>query len=825
MLHRFRKYTSNRGSALFMVISTMTALLISIMAMFFSMNSARQTQYAVFSEMQAEQSAKSIGEILKANIAPRVIDNWLHHTTDELATQINNLPVGGQISSGANGFKSLDPNNAALSGIDESQLGAYTVTISRLEDDGTDKCFDIMVVTSVDGKKDVYHYQFKPIMNSTTSGSSATPPSGKAELFSATGYVANDAYLNGGYYLTNVFYDTQKTYMCAFGSSGESRIGYNLGTGGDLYIGANAMTLVKDGEGKSDAISAADFEKIGAVTWGIRGNLRMEANSNYEFRPGSEIFIGGNMDYRGAFFTNKPKNGDTNPEPISVYINGDLIVNGWLQNLSNVNIYINGSLIIESGGINFSDSSKFFMTDSTKVYAPNEQIYQGQTEPSVVTNIKNRVQTWDATQTGFPGYSQDKAFKEKLDKLTTPQVYSKWELSPVTNGATKINIALDASNPSYYICANKNTAFASRVTTQGGTENGIVGDETKTVNAFEIENITVDTSSDKPRAIIIDTGDDPKNIVVLKLNGNYGTPDAMGKKPIFMWFPENPNSQLKDKGGRAVLIKGQGIVLIEVPEGTTYQDCTDQITAHYSWWKLMGGVEQDVGNGRTAYNSKNMIQEKVSHKIVSCIHKQCVAGDGCTCTRVDSTEKCSLHNVNLKTIHCDIHGDVATYCPDCESDDSEYKTEDEGWCANHVDKTAYENNFYNTLSNEEKANVQLKNGGIDYPTVNFFLVSCDENADMRFAKAVDQSSIDHNMFFGFVYAPYITFKAKGGSLMGVVKLCGGLTVSDYNIEGIDSYIGCYPEMMPQKIAALGGGNYDVGTGLSSTTKTWRIEFD
>ena len=68
MRHTLRKYLSNRGSALFMVLSTMTALLISCTAMYFSVVSSRSTQYAVFYQQQSYQSATSLADAVMASI-------------------------------------------------------------------------------------------------------------------------------------------------------------------------------------------------------------------------------------------------------------------------------------------------------------------------------------------------------------------------------------------------------------------------------------------------------------------------------------------------------------------------------------------------------------------------------------------------------------------------------------------------------------------------------------------------------------------------------------------------------------------------------------
>lgn len=58
---------------------------------------------------------------------------------------------------------------------------------------------------------------------------------------------------------------------------------------------------------------------------------------------------------------------------------------------------------------------------------------------------------------------------------------------------------------------------------------------------------------------------------------------------------------------------------------------------------------------------------------------------------------------------------------------------------------------------------------------------------------------------------------------GYVRLCGGLTVGDYDLAGFESYIGCYPDKMPNEIAGMAGGGSMAGGKLGGTTKSWKIE--
>ena len=800
MAHIFRKYTSNRGSALFMVISTMTALLISCMAMYMSMVSSRSSQYEILNQAQSYQTAQSIADIVYNSIADT--SNYGSTGGGVLMDKLKNLAIGESITTGANGFKSLDPNNSLLTEADESQLGAYSVIITRLEDKPNgDKQFDICVMASVSGNRDTVHMSI-----GYNEGSSSTPTtgninSGDSELFSATGYVPNDAYIDGGYYLTDVFYDTQFTYMNAFDSgSGENRIGYNLSTGGDLEIGTNAMTVVKSATG--GAISSTDVGKIGPVTWAIRGNFTIALNDVFDMRGGSNVYVGGDITAKHGGFFNRNDSGytgsvDVANQPINIYVNGDFTTgDGWL-NLDNKNIhmYINGSLKKgSSGGVNGMNANgiTFYLTD-----------------PSKADSYFQNVKTWDASA---PGETYTEAC-HNLGKYTQTISYYKWDISGETNESDPnqhITIKLNASANSglgldpwqctYYLSYDNNTQSAKEHLNSdctGTKENGAIG------KAFIIDDIQINDGGNYiPRTIVIDTGEDENNIINIKVKPNVGDK--------FMWFPEEG---VNCTVGRNVIIRGRGTVLINVPTGVTYQDIEGQYIMHEAWWKILNG-EEKINNNHTIYDSNRLYQDNnASSKIVPFIHRECKSGDGCVYTNSTSSNQCTVCHTALKTVHCSVHGDVSTYCPNC---DSEKEAKTEGWCENHVDRAALDSYYASNASKK----VTDSTGATIYPTTNFFLVSCDEGADFRFAKSASGGDISKNTLFGFIYAPYMTYKAAGGNNTGFIKLCGGLVVSDYDINGTNSFFGCYPEKMPSQTAGMAGGG--TITVIPSTTRSWKV---
>lgn len=821
MRHVFRKYLNNRGSALFMVISTMTALIVSCMAMYFSMVSARASQYAVFNQMQANQSAQSIAQIVLNSIA----DPSNHGTGGGLILEkLQELKIGESITTDANGFKSLDPGIAT--GMDESDLGAYAVVITRLENyPNGDSRYDIMVMSSVSGSRDAVHLEIGYNEGKTTTPDAGEDGSGgDAELFAATGYIPNDAYINGGYYLTDVFYDTQFTYMNTYGGSGENRIAQNLSTGGDLMLGTDAMTVVHSASTAS--ISPQSVAKIGPVTWAIRGNFYPMLNSDFGMRGGSQILVGGDFTFDSGNNSFYVKNGDykgveTLGDHICVYVNGDLNYSGS-DIKTNVWFFVNGNVYGVGG--NKQNNARLFVTGNATERA----------QKTSTLNTSLPIEEWPQSGTFADGLTYNEAMALLGQKTQTIDYY-KWDLSKNTSSAQHVDVRLNATNQewtddkgtkfdayqsTFIFAYDKNVESAKLIKGNGGNEVGVIGD------SFIIDSVFTHTDGNTgSETILIDTGDDPNNIMTIKLSDVTGT-------GVFTWFLDREIKNywpleygapklcmgMPNRGGRMVLLKGRGTVLIDVPKGITYQDAGYQLTGHIGWYLIEGGnVETKNYNGKNylTFNDRKP-DGQYSSKVLPYIHRECTPGDGCDFTKSTSTAKCNGCGGTLTAVSCKIHGNVNKYCNKCHPE----KDSRDDWCKNHVDNKAFEQ-FYNTLSGENKAAVTDKNG-IVYPTTNFMYVSCDESAEMMFSRTTDDKEILNNTLYGFIYAPYLSYLAsKSAQAGGVIKLCGGLTVGDYDIQAIHSYIGCYPDKMPNELAGMAGGG-EMPDKLAGTTKSWKI---
>ena len=351
----------------------------------------------------------------------------------------------------------------------------------------------------------------------------------------------------------------------------------------------------------------------------------------------------------------------------------------------------------------------------------------------------------------------------------------------------------------------------------GGNENGVKG------KSFIIDSVMTHGDGTNGQNIILDTGEDPNNIMTIKLA------DVTGDG-VFSWFVDQEETWWPEhtvtfgtclgninNHKRLVLLKGRGTVLFDLPQGVTYQDAGYQVTAHVGWFLIEGG-KISTQNDHLEFSGIQS-QGKYAADIVPYIHKTCGPGDGCEFSTDTSTVKCNECGGFQTAVKCSVHGDVNKYCATCHPE----KTSRTDWCINHVDKLNFKD-FYDGLSGTEKAWVTGKDGEIVYPTTNIMLVSCDESAEMRFSQTLDNKDIANNEFFGFIYAPYVSYLAAGGAQAGgLIKLCGGMTVGDYDIQAIHAYIGCYPDKMPNELAGLAGGGSMAGGKLPGTTKSWKVE--
>ncbi len=833
MPHVLKKYISNRGSALFMVLSTMTALLISSMAMYFSMVSSRASQYAVFNHTQANQSAQSIATIINKALTSAGNLSAPDVKGKALLDKMMSLNVGESITTTADNFASLDPTNSSATNPDVPDLGAYAVIITLTKNDPAtgEKIFDIAVLSSVDGNREIVHLEYGYSSSIENQGSP-----GESELFVATGYVPNDAYIDGGFFLTNTFFDTEFTYVGQYDSKANFLSG-NLSTGGSLIFSSYMQPIVNE-------------DRMGFLakptTWSIRGDFEQNGSNQVQLMAGSKIMIGGDAYFNAATVNSIVGKGSVGGK-IDLYILGDFNMKANMS-FENVNVYVNGDFnypaglyidfnnLYVNGNVNFAD---------TAVWGARPRI-KG---TSVAT--PDAMPKWEwAGPDDARGMSVAEV-SEELGRRTSTNTYGKWEIQDTLvqdEDGKRIKVQLNSSNTfqngvegmkTVYTIALAGSESAKPEGVNGWTADCVLGTYTNAATAV-VGGATIDGFQGKvnggnPLAIILDTGDNPDNIMALRLKP-YIDMDNNGTTETFGWIGKDG---ISNNNPFTILVKGRGSVILDVAEDATYQESNFQQFMHYSWFRILGGKEEtktgskmDSTGGWNAFSSyvydsspinggTPIDGKKPDALAASLIHDNCKGGDGCSYTTATSTNKCGVCNKEFVDITCSEHGKVNSFCPDCQEyiQDklTKFSSGGEGFCGCRIDKDKADA-FLNS-HNDIKTAISDATGVI-YPNVNIYLVSISEGSDLRFATDINGTAIMQNSFYGYIYAPYVTYKAIGSSGSGCPRFIGGLLVSDYVINDNYAFLACYPDKMPDEMAAIGGGVMQ-GNLNSKTTKSWK----
>lgn len=767
MKHVLRKYLSRRGSALFMVLSLMTALMVLVMAMYFSVVASRETQYKVFYQEQSYRSAMSISDAIMSGLQGDVWEK-VDSDSNSLFGAILALPEGGAISTNGNDFKSL-----ALAGTkeDQGEVGAYSVTITRLPNETINnqktRIYDVAITVSNGGVIDTTHTYIHIIEPD------AKATKGKTQIFASTGYVPNDVFLEGIKSYTDLFYDNEFVYLSDQG--GENRFM------SDLYAG-NSVILAKTG---------GDPGLTRPLTWAIRRDFIQKAT--LQLAPGGsrgQLLVGGDMTMQG--------------------------------DINNADIYVLGDFRYDWG--NFNNCRLFVYGD-----------IHGSPNVNNTCMANNRSTHWKDNDSLPSGVMSSGDMAKKLDVLTSSMAYAKWEindhapakdyyisyLDPSSSDYDPHTIKFDKDHYTWYI----DWQDGYTITDYFGEGNDLH------YTPYVIDGIEADwTDADSAAAsgtIVIDTGDDPANQVILRLVPNHDY-DGDDFNETFEWAPVKADGSYW-YNNMTVLVRGKGSVVMDIPneddadipEGitVTYQASNNTSIMHETWYAIFGGKVQQMGaagnrdtlafvqNGSTAALTVS------PDTAMTYIHAGC--NESCTLCdyNVDDSAECSECGNKIISITCDEHtyfdpddpdevvgGMEYTFCPECDKHLEPAKDGSGnyyGLCSNRISPSKIAT-AVNGLSAEWQTILKESGDGTNwyYPHTNIFVVSCDESADIRLATHKNGGSFEKASLWGFVYAPYMTYKGMGNGA-GWVVFCGGMVVSDYILKNYDIYLGCYPDQMPQ----------------------------
>lgn len=734
MKHALRKYLSSGGSALFMVISTMAALMILVTAMYLSVVSSRSTQLTVFNQEQAYVSSTSIADILTAYIADS------KNSSKPFVKSILSLsttPGTNSISTGDNGFEAFGGSDL------ETLLGAYSVDVTRLNDEKvsgtTYHVYDIAVTVSNSGVLETTHTYIR----------TKDPEPSKMEridrFFTGTGYLPNEEWISDIVADTELYFDNEYTIFSE-----------HLLSRGEALILDHDLTCA--GAALIDKVISGSPSD--AITVNIGNDLTFGPNFNGVVTLGTaskkgRLIVGGNM-YTCAGKTTGFKNGD-------VFVLGDLHIQG---DASFENLYVAGNIYYDCPG-------RWPGADATYVDGSVIGAESGGTNYAAQLKV---IGAW--------GNSSDA--EDTLNSAIGGSVYPKWNVN--TAGLAVRNITFNST----WEVGEKYSEFIG--------EDCIIG---------KVRDLQPGSMASSNLSIVIDTGDDPDNIRTLSVKANC---DDIGIPDTFMWYPE-----ARASGGKtiSVITVGCGTLVVDVPEGVTYQTTDQEFFGHIGWFMMNGGSAKKSGNTGAVYfdrgGSFNTERNKLPNEDILL-----VSPDGmCHYQRIGTTDyyECLAHGGSYT--EDDIadydNGLVETLCLGRIVRDKV----DSYWSSHPSVKNRIDEYYTNYFGNNFMSNSGYSQNCY-YPNVNIFVVSSLENADIQIGvKKATQEVITDAVYYGYIYAPYMTLvmQGAGGGLKGV----GGLIVSDMVLSSSLIFLFAQPDhSIPQIVGE------DFAALSPSGSRSWRI---
>ncbi len=744
MAHALRKYLSSRGSALFMVLSTMTALMIAAMAMYFSVISSRQVQYAVFYEEQSYQSAVSVTDAIIAGLNDGKMG--------DLGSKIGALSVGGTLSTEGNGYKSFTGKDSDKAD-NEDQIGAYDVNITRLEDSNDCQTYDFCVTASVNGVQEATHTL---VMMKKSDGKYKSP----TNLFTATGYTPNTNFLNNGMFLADVDIDSETVY---FGVKGSPNVG---------PVFSSNVTCKGNAEIFGLGAVGSYIEKPRVWTFGgdlilhgdDLGNLHV-AHDAFDMAAGKGSVDNPGIAYVGGDLRVEEHGKLTIQANNIVYVVGDLYTT-QVEIKENAKLYVGGNIYVDTDYVKKTISD--FTNNNSPIYGSGE-LYMGNPNKvidrdfdgndadenidCVAEKWRDFVPHWEGGEPALTVKKWESADKTGIETTITSNIglmsYPIWTIKDAKYTSEEDilfnsgwgDIRLDGAGDIVQPTATfESTKLKYSPTNTGCEINSIVDAALNRDNwATRPDSIPTVSNGWGKYTIIVDTGDKAENVFYLKLNANCVVETDSGQKKVFSWTPKaykecDDNADVEFDimmGGVNVLVRGKGSVVMEVPDGVVYQSNSNDFIGHESWFYLCGGtLKTDRTNalGDVIYEYSGLTGSTVASTAKKYIHKGCThlnGGDG------SDPYPCEIKTKTYKDPDDPTKNKTGPWCEthDCAVPAEKYANHECG-CANHIGRK------------EIKADKPDIVDTYGYPTVNIWLVTKDANADLRFTSTLTKETAE-----------------------------------------------------------------------------------
>ncbi len=808
MKHALRKYISPCGSALFMVVSTMAALIVLVTAMYMSVLSSRQVQYATFDQEQAYVSSTSIADIICSYIA----DN--KNGGDSFVQQVLKLEnPGDSISTNGNGFASLNGGSN-----DDTILGGYDVGVTKMKDEtisGTTwHVYDVAVTVANNGVLETTH----TYLRTKDPEPEDMPPIDR--FFTATGYIPNDVWIDSGTYNSTLYVDSE--YV---------QFGNVVGGLGNLDINSG---LICAGTAVFKHGSAQQVDTSEPTLWAIGNNMIIQSQPD-RFNLGGTaadhgtLIIGGNLDVQHITVFGS---GDG---PTDVYVLGDLYIRNSKTDFYG-NLYVNGNIYIDITGEQKMDmhGGRIYQTSSGTIDVPTDgSLTRIRYDGSEVTIDEIKSTPWIESETSPMEMMTQEEVGSKLDEAIGASVYPKWIANIDAAKKNVKNIFFNANWGETDLTAievpdpNNPDKTVSLISHYGLSETKMTP---KFVEVIDSDCTIGDIVNVGPwvqgtnLTIIFDTGSAGNTLTInLEANTDLDPDDGDDTLNGFTWAAADESSGFIDLHSSDKLLRqdrmniltvGDGNLVINVPEYTVtddetgeketrsviYQATPQEFFGHYGWYMFSGGSVQTLEFNGTSYQRYGSCT--TSSNMPDKVRKMIHSADGCTdCADPAKPEdnkyvECKNSNGD-KGYTCSIHGgfvEAETKPTTCQ-------------CTGRIEKDEFPEYYYE--------------GELQRPNVNIFLVSCSESADIQIGclkyPLGGKVGVNENVYYGYVYAPYMTYMDKSDGNGGGLKSAGGIIVSDYIMAGYYEYVYAKPD---QSIEEIVGKDFDPVT--PNANRSWRI---
>lgn len=844
MKHALRKYLSPCGSALFMVVSTMAALIVLVTAMYMSVLSSRQVQYATFDQEQAYVTSTSMADAVFAMFKNpgdvTGMSDFVNKITDTSKFQVGDYVTATESDLGISSGGLMD---------------SYNITITRMSDEvintTTWYVYDIVVTVDNNGIMETTHTFVR-------TKDEAPPKLNKFnKFFTATGYLPNDVVLNSGSYENPLYFDAEYVKVAGLSDVGRDGLTMNcpLTCAGSLSLDAAKASPV-DPDEPTDWVIGNNMDIVSRPYQFYLGGGLKTGETMVESEDRGRLFVGGN--FTSTKLDNALIIGQDN-KPTDLYVLGDCTIGegGQSGTTFHGNLYIGGNLIIASHKEKFMIDGNIYLNGTIICDDADRSTANFKGTDGTALNITWSGDKWVSESTGrlhkwseeskVPGLSVSDA----LDHIKTSigaSVYPKWVVKKDKLDVVDIafcndyvgNLMTDQYN-------GFSDALKSAIRKAGYADSLFECKFLETISEDCTIRYIYDYgihSQETQYTIVIDTGKAGETRTI-NLMANRDT-DGDGVDDTFSWLPIVHTATLVDyslewkdddlasyKSNKYVniLTVGEGNLVINIDDrpvmvqqsgkwiengsrtSVIYKSTDQEFFGHYGWFIYYGGqYVENVQNGKpNCRRGGGFIGGSAITNARARIHYADDCKDSCTYSDTGNVDK-----DGNKIFKCDIHDTLVVGEVPLAEGSTDTAKKYQCQCDGRIVKSDFTGSNYcypgDIDGSKKYASVEQK------PNVNIFLVSCLESAQIILANPNLMSNAMNNVFCGFVYAPYMTYidTSSGGGL----KSIGGLIVSDYIMSGDYSYVFAQPD---QSITEIAGDSITMdGHVTPAGNRDWRV---